>query len=361
MLMHREIPKLLLALVAACVSIAVRAEPYLAVANGYPCSVCHINPTGGGMRTVFGDAFAQSLLPAHPLPAGGSVWTGGVGEFLRLGGSLRERWSRTAVPHGAAQQGWALDQLRVYADVAVVPGRLGIYIDESLAPGTAQTQEAYLRYTGAEWYAKGGQFYLPFGWRLQDDTAFVREISGISMTTPDNGIELGLELPAWSVQAALTNGSANAGSGSGHQIVTQVVRVTPQGRAGAAAAFTHTRAGNRRVVGIFGGLRTGPLAWLAEADLVRDESFPDRERSLWAGLTEVDWGLRRGHNIKLTGEYFDPDRNVAENQKVRYSLVYEYTPVPFVQLRAGIRRYRGIPQNDLDNRRLLFIELHGFL
>jgi len=33
---------------------------------------------------------------------------------------------------------------------------------------------------------------------------------------------------------------------------------------------------------------------------------------------------------------------------------------PGLQLRLEFRRYRGIPQNDLQNRRLAFIELHGF-
>jgi hypothetical protein len=31
-----------------------------------------------------------------------------------------------------------------------------------------------------------------------------------------------------------------------------------------------------------------------------------------------------------------------------------------VQLRAGYRRYRGIPQNDTDNRRAAFVELHAW-
>lgn len=340
-----------------------RAEPYLAVQQGLQCGVCHVNPTGGGLRSAFGVAFAQRVLPAHGLPDGTPEWTGGLGDFVRLGGDLRESWSHTQVPHQATQQGWALDQLRVYGDVAVIPQRLGIYLDEALAPGNARTQEAYVRYTDKDmgWYAKAGQFYLPFGWRLQDNTAFVREVSGISMTTPDNGVELGLERPEWTAQVNLTNGSANAGSGSGHQLGGQVVWVQPAGRIGLSAAFTQSAPGNRRVVGAFGGLRTGPLAWLGEVDGVQDDGFPEGRRSLLASLAEVDWAVARGHNLKLTYEYFDPDHSVAQDQQVRASLVYEYTPIPFVQLRAGIRQYDGIPQNDLQNRRLLFLEIHGFL
>jgi len=351
------------AILAAGLPIPAQAEPYLAVGQGYKCIACHVNPTGGGMRNAFGVVFAENFLPAHNLPEGAPVWTGSIGDIVRLGGDLRESWSRTEVPNQAAQQGWALDQLRLYGDVQVIPDRLGVYVDEALAPGTARTQEAYVRYTEqrAGWYVKGGQFYLPFGWRLQDNSAFVREVSGINMATPDNGIEIGLESSEWSAQIALTNGSANAGTGSGHQLTGQAVWVQPRGRIGAAAAFTNSNAGDRRVVGVFGGLHTGPLVWLGEADLVQDDGFPEGRRSLVAGLAEVNWGFRTGHNLKLTGEYFDPDRKVPEDQKARFSLVYEYTPLPFLQLRLGARRYQGIPQNNLDNRRLLFIEIHGFM
>ena len=101
------------------------------------------------------------------------------------------------------------------------------------------------------------------------------------------------------------------------------------------------------------------MTWLAEVDLVSDEGYPEGSRRQIATLLEANWLVRQGHNLKLTSEFLDPDVDISNDYKVRYSLVYEYTPIAFIQLRAGYRSYGGIPQNNFDNRRLTFVELHG--
>ncbi len=338
------------------------AEPYLAVQSGYKCSSCHLNPTGGGLRSDFGIVYAQNILPATTLGDATSAWTGKLGDFLRLGGDLRANWSRTEVPESSTVQKFAVDQVRVYGEISMIRDRLSLYVDEKVAPNAAENFEAYAKYVDLAhgWYVKGGKFYLPFGWRLQDQTAFVREVTGISMTTPDQGVELGYDRDNWSAQLAFTNGAANAQSGWGNQVTGQLIYTLARWRAGLAASHTKADAGNRNVVGLFAGLRTGPVAWLGEADLVSDDGYPEGRRRLVSLLGEADWRLAKGHNLKLTAEYYDPDRNISEDQQARYSALYEFTPIPFLQLRVGYRGYRGIPQNDAQNHRLTFIELHGF-
>jgi hypothetical protein len=338
----------------------VGAEPYLAVQEGYKCNVCHVNPTGGGLRNDFGITYAKVLLPAETIDAVNS-WTGRIGDHVRIGGDLRADWTRNTAPNTPTAQSFALEQFRLYGDVTLIPDRLGIYIDEQVAPNGAQNEEAYVRYGTATngFYVKGGQFYLPFGWRLQDQTAFVREVTAINMTTPDKGIEIGYEKTAWSAQFDVTNGAGNTGTGSNYQITTQVVYTKPIWRVGIAGSSTKSNLGDRRVGGLFAGLKTGPIAWLAEGDIVHDDSYPGG-RTLVAGLLEGNWRLLKGHNLKVTAEYYDPDRSVRENQQTRYSLVYEYTPIPFLQLRAGYRHYFGIPQNNAQNQQLILAEVHGY-
>src|ERR1700722_11225723 len=190
--MINRIPRLLLQCLAmALLFVAVRAhaEPYLAVQMGLKCSQCHVNPTGGGLRAAYGDVFAQTALPAKHLDTGPDLGTGDISKFLLIGGDLRTEALATEVPHSKTISQIQLEQVRTYIEAQVIPERLIAYVDEQVAPGGALNREAYVLYWSAshQWYLKAGQMYLPFGWRLQDQTAFVRQARGINMTTPDQG------------------------------------------------------------------------------------------------------------------------------------------------------------------------------
>jgi hypothetical protein len=338
-----------------------RAEPYLAVQQGHKCMACHVNPTGGGMRNTFGDVWGQTVLPAKHVDTG-DPWTGELSRFLAIGGNLRATASATDVPNQPQASSFDTDEMRVYLEVRAIPDRLSLYVDQRFAPGGSANQEAYGRlwFDDNRFYVKAGQMYLPYGLRLQDDAAFIRQVPGINFTTPDRGVEVGMELAQWSVQLAGSNGTAGGPEvDSGKQYSLRVEHVRSVWRAGASFNFNDATGGSRQMQNVFAGVRTGPIAWLAEADYVLDASFaPHRKQA--AGLIEANWLVRKGNNLKLTAEHFDPDREVSEDQQNRFSLVWEYTPLQFVQLRIGARYYDGIPQNDLQNRREVFAQLNGY-
>ncbi len=111
---------------------------------------------------------------------------------------------------------------------------------------------------------------------------------------------------------------------------------------------------------MFAGVRTGPVAWLAEADyIVEDSSGPDRKQV--AALLEANWMLRKGQNLKFTAEQYDPDRDAPRDRQTRWSVVWEYTPMPFLQLRTGVRNYDDVQGVPFLNQRIAFVQLHGFL
>jgi hypothetical protein len=339
------------------------AEPYLAVQMGLKCTQCHVNPTGGGLRTVYGDIFAQTALPAMHLDTGTDTWTGNLNSFLRVGGDLRTEALATEVPGSKTISQFSLEQVRTYVEAQVIPERLLVYVDEQVAPGGALNREAYVLYwsAGHDWYVKAGQMYLPFGWRLQDQSAFILQASGINMTTPDQGVEFGWLKGHWDAQLDVTNGTAGGPvDDSRKQFSSQLSFVESVWRAGVAANYNDKLGGSRGTYGIFGGLRTGPISWLAQAEVIEDKSEGFGLGRSAATLLEGNWLITRGNNLKITAEYLDPDRSVGNNGQTRWSAVYELTPIQFVQLRTGVRYYDGIPQVDTQHTRLYFVELHGF-
>ena len=56
-----------------------------------------------------------------------------------------------------------------------------------------------------------------------------------------------------------------------------------------------------------------------------------------------------------------PIGRVQNDGQTRASGVYECTPIQFLQLRVGSRRYKGIPQSALQNQTLAIVELHAFM
>lgn len=340
------------------------AEPYFAVYKGLHCSACHSHPAGGGRRIAYGNVFARTEMPAQTLGGSGpELWTGQVMDFIAVGGNFRARYESIDVPNNDRTSEFDIVRGTVYLEATVIPNRLSIYVDQQVAPSGSLNREAYVRLNDAtgKWHLAGGQFYLPYGLRLQDDTAFIRRNTGINFENPDRGVQAGYESGPWSTIVSVTNGSGGgAETDDGKQVSFIGTYVRPTWRVGASYNDNDSDAGDRQMYNVFAGLRTGPVAWLAEIDRIRDDVSPGETRDGLAGLIEANWLFRPGHNLKLTHEYFDPDEDVDEDHQVRWSLVWEYTPFQFIQGRFGIRLYDGIPQNDFDNRDEYFVELHGF-
>lgn len=390
------------ALIVCVLLIASRssAEPYLAIRTGKKCIVCHTNPTGGGMRTEYGNIYSQLWLAAKyrrigkaevrevkpvsddddddpfgdgpedeqgPLgtrPAAGgpmTFWSGSFGDHLSVGGDLRTSFDVTMIPHQDDDVGFFVDRALLYAEIAVIPGRVSFQLDEQVAPGGAFSRQAYVlvQSESQRSYLKAGRMFLPYGLRIQDDSAFIRQVPGINYNTPDTGVEVGWEPGPWSFNLAVTNGSGGGTDADrGKQYSLRLSHIRRGWRLGASWNFNDAGADERRMANVFGGFQTGRVTWMAELDYIVDEALGGRE--MVAGLAEVNILVKKGHNLKITYEYFDPDLDVDEDERDRVSIQWEAFPMQFTQLRLGYRLNAGIPQNDLQNTEELFLELHLF-
>lgn len=353
-----------LALPAVFLSPQAFGEPYLAVYKGMQCSSCHRHPSGGGQRTVYGNVFSQAELPARRLgPEEAGLWTGEIATWLSVGADLRSDYRYVDAPNAEAVSEFRVSRGALYLSAEFIPNRLSLYVDQQFAPGASLNREAYVRLgsRSGSFYALAGQFFLPYGLRLQDDTAFIRQATGVNFFNPDRGVQVGYESGHWSTQVSATNGGGGGTeTDSGKQLSWVAQHVRSRWRTGLSFNFNDTDAGDRRMQNVFVGLRTGPVVWLAEADLISDDLPSGATRDSVAGLLEVNWLYRQGHNLKVTFDYLDPDDDISEDHQIRWSAVWEFTPIQFLQSRVGARIYDGVPQNDFQNRREYFAEIHGF-
>ncbi|NMH64595.1 hypothetical protein [Shewanella salipaludis] len=336
----------------------VFAEPYLAVQTGFTCSMCHTNPSGGGKRTEFGNQYAQQLLPAQPLASQKSVWSGNVTDHLSIGGNARLAGRQLDLEDRDDNLDFDVRRVTLYLN-ANLTEEISLYIDQRVAPGGAENREVWAKFNWGNWYGKAGRLFLPFGWRIEDDSAFVREVTGINFNAGDTGVEVGYALGRFNWQLAATNGNGGASEVDDDKLFsTRAEWVEPSWRAGLSALNNKTKFGERSIYGLFAGLKTGRINWLLEYDHIEDNGFSIQDLNQDVALIEANILLRQGHHLKLTFEALTADKDTKD--RFRGSIVYEYFPWAFSQFRAGFRKRDSDDDAAALNSRETFVEIHVF-
>jgi hypothetical protein len=383
------------------------AEPYLAVRLGYKCSQCHFNPTGGGKRNRFGTIFSQTEMPnrvvsAHDInrflslsrswsddgdeatnadataevknasPVESTFYSGYLTKFLSVGGDFRLNYRATLNNAGGDSNTFDTTQGTLYGSLEVLEGVLSFYLDEKVAPGGAISREIFGLVRGP-WnsHLKAGRMFLPFGLRLQDDTAFIREITGFNFGVQDVGVEVGIEPGPWSMNVAVSNGSqGSADDNKDKQVTGSVSFVQRYWRLGAHATWNNTSAAKRIAVGSFAGLNLGGIdvggiqlervTLLGEIDQIIDEfKIGSRRRQLLL-YGALNYELLKGVNLKFAYDFADPDLSISDNSFVRASAGVEYTVTQFTQLRAFYRFRDETRNSPRDGESMLDFEIHVF-
>ena len=345
-------------------SAVVSAEPYLAIKTNSACSACHINPSGGGARNAYGAYYGTHMLPQ----TGGNLTlfdAGNLSETFRLGANFRANYDETSIDDGESSRGFQTQSGQIYLILQPKDSRFALYIDEKIAPGGAFNRETFiLSKLGKSHYLKAGKIILPYGIRLEDDSAFIRQASGINFNNSDNGVELGLQYTKTLLNFAITNGTGSqANDDQNLQYLVRSEYLGNNWRLGASGIYNDAEVGARLQANIFGGFYWKGFGVLAEVDQIRDESIShiageDEEQRV--AFLEINRELAKGYNLKLTTEYLDPDIHIDENERVRHSVLLEYTPFANIQLRTGLRKGDDIPQRVNGNFLDFFAQLHFY-
>ncbi len=346
------------------VSGSVLAEAYLAVREGYKCSQCHFNKTGGGKRNDFANTYVQTRLSQNFVqwqPPGeesgesavGNMYHGRLNDFVSLGADFRFTYSEKQIPHTKKpEEDMSINSGLLYLQMDMVPGSASLYLDQTIQ-GTSSARELFMLFDDLplDSYVKFGRFFLASGFRLQDDTAFVRQYSGFTYGNPDSGVEIGVEPGPFSVSLWSTSLDKKRG-------VTASVIAKPA-RIGVSYNLDSSVQGTKKTVSnVFSGLHLGRFTGLFEIDQIATETT--LKVNSVALLAELNYMVVKGANLKLSYEAYDPNTHETGDRVERVSLIYEPFVTQFLQIRIGGRDYIGQINNDQENRKEFFIEMHGF-
>jgi hypothetical protein len=362
--MIRRAGHVMLAVLTLATSQAIRAEPSFAVRTGDACSKCHTGITGGGMRSGHGSFWSQTSLArrAWTKEEGGILYPSFAEGRFSVGADLRAQYLYVHAD-GDDTSSFEIPEASVYGNVELAVDRLSLYLDETVGPGGASAREIYALWKFARgWnaYAKAGRILPPFGWRIPEDDAFIRQSTGYTFSAPDTGIEVGAEPGRWSLALAMTNGtSATSDDDRSKRASLSAFWRFPKWRIGVSGSNDIADGIRTSAVGLSGGWKIGQISLLGEIDGVRAEGEPSDVGRLAARI-EGNWLVTRGVLLKLSRDWLDPDRDVDTEEQIRDSLGVEYFPAPFVQLRLFVRRRDGPPQVPGTQDEQVDLELHVF-
>ena len=213
---------LLMIATAAC------GEPHYGALFGQSCFLCHANPTGKGMRSLYASQFfGPTYLSFKPVsfdllekvkPQ--------LSETVTLGADLRTIWISENTMSDTASAGLSaplstntgtISQMEGYIYLSIQPvEQFEIYYSQGMAQASGRF-EAYglLQGLPIDGFVKAGQFQESFGWTFADHTSFVRtglwsDYSGSvgEPPTPPHyglGAEIGARPLIFDITASFTN------------------------------------------------------------------------------------------------------------------------------------------------------------
>ncbi len=360
MRMHKTAIHLSLSLLGATFLSAVPtvdAEPYIAVRTGMKCSVCHTNKSGGGMRTDYGAVYSQYQLLMAEAGAGKMPFSFDpkLNKSITVGANWRvEQVHTSEYTNDSGKVFPSADEATIregnlYINLELVKNFLSVYIDQTMAPASAN-REFFATVEGPHnTFFKFGRMLLPYGLRLMDDDAFIRNTPNYTYNRHDLGYEVGWEPGPVSAIVNVTNTQLSS-------VGSVVFRRFRVGGSYGSAIKKHER-NDKNTYGFFGGANFGMFTFLTERNWTRNMDLKSVST-----LAEVNMLPIKGLNFKTTYEYLHPDTMIprALNGQQRYTFGVEPFLTQWFQVGLYYRKNDWIPQNGPKNQDQILWRLHAF-
>ncbi len=354
------------------------AEPHFAFREGFKCSACHVNKTGGGKRTAdFGAIYPATYFT----PLWGNAteksenFSTDLNDFISIGGdfiainetqfSVDETVKKkgNSTPYARETQNtFAIDSGSLYLEAQLVPDMLSLYIDETVTPSGASSREAFILIQNLPYqsYIKAGRMLLPYGISVWDDETLVRQVTGFNFDNQDMGISLGLEPGNFSWNLALSNGTQGGRDDNTAKQISSVGSVYLSNIIlGGSFSYNKSQGIKNVLAGPFAAFTLGPVTLHGEVDWISTESSQINQNQFVA-LGSLEYWLRQSINIRLAYDFLDPYDDIEEDEKSRLFLGFDAYLTPFLSASASYKMKQSIPQDKSGNADIFTVALHGF-
>lgn len=377
-------------LLASAVSVS-RALPRFALMTGVRCGSCHVNPTGGQMRTEYGLAYGMEKIPLETLRDTDFSFDPKLSDNIAIGADYRTQY---IYDQATKNNGFHAMTASIYGS-ALLGRKITFFFRQDLINpgyGVYRGTEVYglFRILPHNWYIKGGDFLPDFGWKLDDHTSYTRggnlgRVKGLEIfdllfvpNYKDVGAEVGGTLGPLSLTGGLFNGDGNESYISltkEKALVGKAEWIDSLGGINYRLGASWYAYANTHMEALTVGFGTGDFALLGELDWHQRHDFAIRNgdfivdtllgetRALGAYL-ELDYRVLQG--VWLTGKFdmFDPVQGVADddatpkiNSVQRLTFGGEFFPYSFVELRPQFRMNLEKPSVSDNNEFLAQIHL----
>jgi hypothetical protein len=349
-----------------------RALPLYAGQERMLCASCHVDPSGGGLRTAFGFDYLRNrhrLVPTDSFP-GLPAEQPEIIDNLPVGGDLKVLYDALGRRHtdgsfpNAVSSFFRMQGSFYISYAPIEPVR--VYYNQDVNG----TRDLWGKIgLPSDTYLRVGTFRLPYGLRMDDHTITEREdlqvpfhFNGFDTRIPDAGVEFGIVKREYYAQAALTNGSgANFDGDLNKAFTARYVRFYGPVMNGLSIHLDSAGqdpATERLRYGTFGTVSvTDRLLVMGALDLGEDDTQDDLTRLLlgWGELCYfTPWDLR----LRGRYEYLDRDRSAEFADSERYTIGADWVPYPFTTL-TGYFRFTS-NESELDLQEVVAVANFAF-
>jgi len=339
------------------------AVPRYSARYGQKCALCHVNPSGGGLRASYA---SQKLVPeeiawARAKPPALEEIDPMIAKHIMIGTDFREFYIGADVRE--ARTDFFEMQADLYFAFQLDPS-VTLYYDR----GQSSSYELFgLDYVLPTLYLKAGRFVPSYGWKFDDHTMFVRsELGFMPPANSDVGLEAGWSKGPFDVQAALVNGNRGSTLDNDLQMAGLVNaiyrrRLGPVGAALGVSGYHHPGdLVDYDAWGAYGYLTWKNVTWLGEADLFQNNLAGSGTTVGFVASHEVTYLVRQGLEVIGTYDFFDPNRDRGAGAKSRWGGGVFVMPRSYMTLEALLRRTEFDNGVDYSGRDLLetVLQLH---